>query len=62
MFQHVRALVSEIDAGAKLGALPNAAVGQRFFGTSVDRGATQTALRATGVNPLIVAAFGSEAA
>jgi len=62
MFQDVRALVSEIDAGAKLGALPHAAIGQRFFGTSADRDATQAALRVTGVNPLIVAAFGSQAA
>ena len=62
IFQDVRALVSEIDAGAKLGALPHAAIGQRFFGTSADRHATQAALRKTGVNPLIVAAFDSQAA
>jgi non-ribosomal peptide synthetase component F len=62
MFQDVRALVGGIDAGAKLGALPHPAIGQRFFGTSADHDAMQKALRATGVNPLIVAAFGSRAA
>ena len=62
VFQDVRALVGGIDAGAKLGALPHAAIGQRFFGTAADRDAMQTALRATGVNPLIVAAFDGQAA
>jgi hypothetical protein len=62
VFQDVRALVGGIDAEAKIGALPHAAIGQRFFGTSADRDAMRTALRATGVNPLIVAAFDSQAA
>jgi hypothetical protein len=62
VFQDVRALVGGFDAGAKLGALPHVAIGQRFFGTSADRDTMRTALRATGVNPLIVAAFDSQAA
>jgi hypothetical protein len=60
--QDLRALVGGIDAGAKLGALPHAVIGQRLFGTAADRDAMQAALRAAGVNPLIVAAFASEAA
>ena len=62
VFQDVRALLGGLDAGAKLGVLPHAAIGQRFFGTAADRDAMQTALRATGVNPLFVAAFDSQAA
>ena len=60
--QDLRGLVGGIDAGAKLGVLPHAVIGQRLFGTAADRAATQAALRAAGVNPLIVAAFESEAA
>jgi AMP-binding enzyme len=60
--QDLRAVVGGIDAGAKLGVLPHAVIGQKLFGTAADRNATQKALRAAGVNPLIVAAFGSEAA
>jgi AMP-binding enzyme len=60
--QDLRTLVGGIDAGAKLGALPHAVIGQRLFGTAADRGAMQEALRAAGANPLIVAAFASEAA
>jgi hypothetical protein len=60
--QDLRGLIGGIDAGAKLGVLPHAVIGQRLFGTAADRAATQAALRAAGVNPLIVAAFESEAA
>jgi hypothetical protein len=60
--QDLRGLVGGIDAGAKLGVLPHAVIGQRLFGTAADRAATQAALRAADVNPLIVAAFESEAA
>ena len=60
--QHLRTLVGGIDAGAKLGALPHAVIGQRLFGTAADRGAMQAALCAAGANPLIVAAFANEAA
>ena len=60
--QDLRGLVGGIEAGAKLGVLPHAVIGQRLFGSAADRGATQAALRAAGVNPLIVAAFESEAA
>ena len=60
--QDLRGLVGGIDAGAKLGVLPYAVIGQRLFGTAADRAATQAALRAADVNPLIVAAFESEAA
>lgn len=60
--QDVRAVVTGIDAGAKLGVMPHAIVGQRFFGTAGDRDAIQAALRAAGVNPLIAAAFASQAA
>ena len=62
VLQDIRASVSEIDAGAKIGALSDAVVGQRLFGTAANRHATQAALRAAGLNPLIVAAFDSQAA
>jgi hypothetical protein len=62
VLQDIRASVSGIDAGAKIGALSDAVVGQRLFGTAADRHATQAALRAAGLNPLIVAAFDSQAA
>jgi hypothetical protein len=60
--QDLRTLASGIDAGAKLGALPHAVIGQRLFGTAADRAAMQSALRIAGVNPLIAAAFDGEAA
>jgi len=62
VLRDIRASVSGIDAGAKIGALSDAVVGQRLFGTAADRHATQAALRAAGLNPLIVAAFDSQAA
>jgi hypothetical protein len=62
LLQDLRALVSGIDAGAKLGALRHAVIGQRLFGTAPDPDAMRAALHAAGVNPLIVAAFACEAA
>jgi AMP-binding enzyme len=62
VLEDIRTSVSEIDTGAKVGALSDAIVGQRLFGTAASPRATQAALRAAGLNPLIVAAFDSLAA
>jgi AMP-binding enzyme len=58
----IRMAVGGIDAAAKVGALSDAVVGQRLFGTAANPRATQAALSAAGLNPLIVAAFDSVAA
>ncbi len=62
VLEDIRSCVGEIDAGAKVGALSDAVVGQRLFGAAPNPRATQAALRAAGLNPLIVAAFDSLAA
>ena len=62
VLEDIRTSVSAIDTGAKVGALSDAIVGQRLFGTAASPRATQAALRAAGLNPLIVAAFDSLAA
>jgi len=60
--QDLREVVCRIDPGATVTALPHAIIGQRLVGTAADRSTMQAALNAVGVNPLIVAAFDSQAA
>jgi acyl-CoA synthetase (AMP-forming)/AMP-acid ligase II len=62
VLEDIRASVGGIDAAAKVGALADPVVGQRLFGTAANPRATQAALRAAGLNPLIVAAFDTLAA
>jgi hypothetical protein len=50
-------IVSRIDQGAKLAALPYPLLGQRLIGNAADRKAVVAALAAAGINPLAVAAF-----
>ncbi len=52
------ATVGRIDGGAALAALPDPLTGHRLVGTAADLDAMAAALRALGVNPLVVAAFG----
>jgi len=49
---------SRIDARATLAALPDALIGQRLVGNAGDPAAMAAALDASGINPLVVAAFG----
>jgi hypothetical protein len=49
--------IGRIDAGATLAALADPVMGHRLVGTAADPQAMQVALKAFGVNPLVVAAF-----
>ena len=55
--RELREVVSRIDQGAKLAALPYPLLGQRLIGNAADRKAVVAALAAAGINPLAVAAF-----
>ena len=46
-----------LDPPATLAPLPDPLLGQRLIGNAVDRYAVQAALNATGVNPIVAAAF-----
>jgi hypothetical protein len=48
-----------IDGDATLAAVPDAVAGQRLLGQTADCAAMKTALAASGVNPLVAAAFRS---
>lgn len=50
-------LISEIDGGGTLAALPDILAGQRLAGVAADRNAICDALLARGANPLVIAAF-----
>ncbi len=50
-------VVSRIDLGATLAALPNPLLGQYLIGNVADRDTMQAALAAVGLNPIVVAAF-----
>ena len=50
-------VVSRIDSGATLAALPDPILGQRLIGNAADRDTMQAALNAVGVNPIVAAAF-----
>jgi len=50
-------VISRIDTGATLAALPDPLIGQRLIGNAADRHTVQAALNAVGVNPIVVAAF-----
>jgi hypothetical protein len=50
-------VISRIDGGATLAALPDPIIGQRLIGNASDRATMQAALNAVGVNPIVVAAF-----
>jgi hypothetical protein len=49
--------IGRIDAGATLAALDDPVMGHRLVGTAADPQAMQVALKAFGVNPLVIAAF-----
>lgn len=51
-------LISNIDSGGRIAALPDALSGQRLAGSSGDADALRTALTKLGVNPLVADAFG----
>ena len=55
--RELQEMVSRIDQGAKLAALPFPLLGQRLIGNAADRKAVVAALAAAGINPLAVAAF-----
>jgi len=50
-------LVAKADLRAKIAALPDAMLGQRFAGTAPDPAVSEAQLQAHGVNPLIAGAF-----
>ena len=50
-------LISDIDSGGTLAALPDILAGQRLAGAAADRNAICDALAARGANPLLIAAF-----
>jgi hypothetical protein len=50
-------IVTRVDSGATVAALPDPIIGQRLIGNAADRETMQAALNLVGVNPLIVAAF-----
>jgi AMP-binding enzyme len=58
----LREIVGRIDRAATILPLPHAVVGQRLVGRSIDPKGIRTTLNAGGINPLIAAAFDSEAA
>jgi hypothetical protein len=51
-------LITNIDSGGRIAALPDALSGQRLAGSSGDTDALRTALTKLGVNPLVADAFG----
>jgi hypothetical protein len=53
----LRETIGYIDAGATLAAVADPQTGQRFVGNAADPAAMAAALKAFGVNPLVVAAF-----
>ena len=55
--RELQEMISRIDQGAKLAALPYPLLGQRLIGNAADRKMVVTALAAAGINPLAVAAF-----
>lgn len=50
-------VVSRIDLGATLAALPDPLLSQYLIGNAADRDTMQAALEAVGLNPIVVAAF-----
>jgi hypothetical protein len=52
-------LAAQAEPGSTVAALPHALGGRRLAGTAADRDRVREALVARGVNPLIIAAFGS---
>jgi hypothetical protein len=53
-------LVSGLDAGGTLSALPDTLAGHRLAGSAADPEAIRTMLQGIGANPLLVAAFGGD--
>jgi hypothetical protein len=58
----LREIVGRIDRAATILPLPHAVVGQRLVGRSIDPKGIRATLDSGGINPLIAAAFDSEAA
>lgn len=53
----LQGLVTPIDGGGSVAALPDVLAGHRLAGTGGDRGALRAALAEQGANPLVIAAF-----
>jgi hypothetical protein len=52
-------LITDIDSGGRIAALPDSLSGQRLAGAADDSAALRRALVRRGVNPLVADAFGA---
>jgi hypothetical protein len=57
--RELQRLISNIDSGGRIAALPDPFSGHRLAGAAEERGALRTALMKLGVNPLVTDAFGA---
>ncbi|HET7680094.1 MAG TPA: class I adenylate-forming enzyme family protein [Xanthobacteraceae bacterium] len=57
--RELQRLITDIDSGGHIAALPDALSGQRLAGAADDSGALRSALVRRGVNPLVADAFGA---
>jgi hypothetical protein len=57
LLHELQQVVSRIEGGSTLAALPDSLVGQRLAGNAPDRDAMQATLRELGLNPIVAAAF-----
>lgn len=59
ILRELQRLVTDIDSGGRISALPDSLAGHRLAGSSTDRAALRSALIKHGVNPLVADAFGA---
>jgi hypothetical protein len=57
--RELQRLITDIDSGGRIAALPDPLSGHRLTGAAADSGALQRALIRRGVNPLVADAFGA---
>ena len=57
--RELQRLITDIDSGGRIAALPDSLSGQRLTGAADDSGALRRALISRGVNPLVADAFGA---